>query len=266
MSAVFDLPGGIAIGFRSPQLRDLDVSAKMALARELGMRVIEPQVNQLELQGPDDARAYRAAADTAGIAVPSVGCELPLLAGDPAALDLRSDLALSIAEILGSGQVFTRVLWPEAPLPQAEGWERLEAALAQLLPRFAAAGIDCAIEADPGTFVTSLERMHRVLALAPGTALRPNLDVCNLYAGGSDASAAMRELAPLARSGHIKDRTYVRSGGSELPIGSGDLDWSGLLGLAVAAGGPRSLFIEHCKSPEAVRAAAEHLRGCLQPA
>jgi sugar phosphate isomerase/epimerase len=108
--------------------------------------------------------------------------------------------------------------------------------------------------------VTSLERMRRVLALVPHPALRPNLDVCNLYVGGSDPEAAMRELAPLARSGHIKDGVWVRGGGREVPIGSGELDWTGLLALAAAAGGVRTLFIEHCKSSDAVRAAAATLR------
>ncbi len=256
--------GTIRIGYRSPQLGPaLDADAKMLLATACGMSVIEPQCNQREITNPTQARDYAAAARRHSIAVPSFGCDLPLLTEDLAANQAQLDQALAVAEHLGAGHFFTRVLLPPPEMPQPRAWERLRRHLPPVLDRCRAAGLDCGIEADGGTFITSTERLLHLLTLVDHPALVANFDACNLYLGGSDPLATVETLATRIRNGHIKDGIWHAARHGEVAIGQGELDWHALLGKLRHHDLAVPLFIEHCKSPEQVRAAAEHLRRCL---
>lgn len=255
--------GTIRIGYRSPQLGPaLDAEAKMQLACACGMEVIEPQCNRREITDLTMAEDYAAAARRHGIAVPSFGCDLPLLTADRAGNQAQLDFALAVAERLGAGHFFTRVLLPPPEMVQPAAWDQLCHHLPPLLDRCATAGLHCGIEADGGTFITSAERLLRLISLVDHPALAANFDACNLYLGGSDPLAAIPALAPRICNGHIKDGIWHPARHGEVDIGQGELDWRALLDGLRRHDLAIPLFIEHCTSPEQVRAAARHLREC----
>ncbi|MDA3959492.1 MAG: sugar phosphate isomerase/epimerase [Planctomycetota bacterium] len=247
--------GSIRIGYRSPQLSHTCSTAdKISLAQELGCACIEPQVNRLELTSVAAAAELGAAARAGGISAETFGCDLPLLGSDEQALAQAIDDMAAIAQALGANYVFTRVLVDEL-CPQGDLWQRLARNLPAAVARCTAGGVALSLEADGGTFVTSLERMERALDLADGALA--NFDPCNLYLAGSDPLLAVQRLAPRIRSGHIKDGVY---GQHEVPVGSGELDWAGILDAMVEAGIDATMHVEHCKQPDQVRSAIAHLR------
>ena len=111
----------LSIGYRTPGLsKCLDAAGKMALARELGMSVVEPQIAEREFPDVDAVRAYREAADAAEIAIPSAGCWLPLTHGEARReLDGQISSALQHAAILGVPYVFLCAQHPPEGVPQA---------------------------------------------------------------------------------------------------------------------------------------------------
>ena len=111
------LGASLHIGFRTPGLsKVLSPAEKIALAQELGMRVVEPQHRDVEFPSLEVAREMRRAGDDAGVRIMSMGCELALT-GTPNAPELRAqmDTLLEHAQILGVSYVFSRVM------PQPEG-------------------------------------------------------------------------------------------------------------------------------------------------
>ncbi len=71
--------------------------------------------------------------------------------------------------------------------------------------------------------------IDKLYAAFPGDVLGAELDTCWLYTGGVDPAAYIRKYADRAPIIHLKD--CVKEGGHEgfKPVGSGVLDWDGIL-------------------------------------
>ena len=259
---LIDDTSAIRLGYRTPGLTaHLDAAGKMALAQELGMSVVEPQCNPREITDTQVARDLAHAADAAGIAIDSVGCELPLSArGDDPEFGQRLDFALEVAAILEARWIFTRVLAPDAGVAQDRSWQTVIERARSAAVACAAVGRELLIEADPGTFVHTLERQRRLLEAVGHPALRPNFDPCNLYVGGSDVDEAIATFGDRIASLHTKDGIYRSERRGEVALGTGELDWGRILGALRARGIALNGFVEHCTHPDQVRAAAAHLQ------
>ena len=121
--------------------------------------------------------------------------------------------------------------------------ERLRA----LVDAFAAEGVEVGFETgqeDANTLLAVLAELDRATAGI-------NFDPANMILYGHDADdspvAALRKLLPRVRQVHVKDaRPAARAGswGTEVPVGSGGVDWDGFFDVLVAAPRPLDLMIE----------------------
>ena len=256
----------IPVGYRTPGLSDeLDPRGKMELAVELGMDVVEPQLNPRELADLDYARRLRAAADEHGVAMPSMGCELPLI--DPRPERSLADIvagAVEFAGVLGVNYLFARVMLSERFPGQQEAWGLLAQNGRQTAEALADHGIRLALEADPPCFVHTLERLERALDVINHENCYPNFDPTNLYTVGSDPLAAIARFGTRIVSGHIKDGFFRGPDDhGEAAVGDGEMDYCAVFESMMKAGIAANMFIEHCRSSEQVRLAASHIRTVL---
>ncbi|MDR7487157.1 MAG: sugar phosphate isomerase/epimerase [Armatimonadota bacterium] len=137
--------------------------------------------------------------------------------------------AIEWAGRLGATYVVAHIGWRADPhLPRRAALARAEDALQVLVPRAAAAGVVLAVEnvgwhglevCDQAEF-TAL--VHRLPAGAGAL-----LDVGHARLAGWDVAGALRDLAPRLVALHLHDNHGARD--EHLPIGQGDLDWTGLL-------------------------------------
>jgi sugar phosphate isomerase/epimerase len=126
------------------------------------------------------------------------------------------------------------------------------------------AGITLGLE--PEWFLGSAERVERVIRFVNHPNLRPNFDPTNLYLYGSDPVAAFDRFAPSILSGHIKDGVRRGEKRWEVDVGKGELDYPALFQRILDRGRGINLFIEHCNSSQAVRAAAAHIKKVVDDA
>ena len=132
----------------------------------------------------------------------------------------------------------------------------------RLADRFAEAGIRLALE--PECFLQSVERLRRMLRDVGDDRVFVNFDPTNFYLGGSDPLEIFEDFDRRILSGHIKDAVYRSERRDEVPVGEGELDYDRILSHLLRRGAPMTLFIEHCTTPEQVRAAARHIAAVLE--
>ncbi len=262
----YRLPGGgtVRVGYRTPTLSgSLDAAGKMALAGELGMPVVEPQL--VEREFPDEAavEAYAAAAKGAGIAVETAGA-FPALT-DPAARDRQDaeiEKTIRRVERLGARYVFVCVQEPPEGVSQPDAWPLLVQNVQRWADGLNAAGVSLAIE--PEWFVGSVERMARLVRLVDRPNLCVNYDPTNFYLYGSDPLDALAQFPDRIRSGHIKDGVYRAGSHTETPVGTGELDYAAIFTEVGRRGLSLTMHIEHCTEADQVRAAAAHVRAVMR--
>jgi len=238
----------------------------MRLGNDLGIRMIEPQFSGKELPDLEAAKSLRAAADSAGIQIPSMGCggAVPLsVKQSRAELDGQIDELLRFAETLGLPYIFTPVVQPPAGMPQAEAWEHVAQQGRHLAERLQRAGLGWGVEADGGRFVHTLERVEKMMAVVDHPNLHLNYDPTNLYLGGSDPLLAIERCGDRMVNGHIKDGLYRSDQRGEVTIGEGEVPWRAILSELVRRKIRIRLFVEHCKSEACVRAAAAWVKPLL---
>jgi sugar phosphate isomerase/epimerase len=253
----------IRIGYRSVGLtQELDLDGKMALCQELGMTVLEPQITEREVTGPDVAAALRSAADKAGIEIPSIGKQLPLT--DPAAdaeMAVQTQLTIDCAKAGGIAYVFTMANHPPAGIPQPRTWQLTVDRIRSLADRLGAEGIRLALE--PEWFLQSVERMRRMVRDVNHPNVYVNFDPTNFYIGGSDPLDIFTDFNDRILSGHIKDAVYRSDRKNEIPVGEGEVEYPRIFYHLMKRGRPMTMFIEHCGASTQVRAAAAHVRRVL---
>jgi len=253
----------IRIGYRSPGLTGtLNPTQKMELCHELGMSVIEPQINAREFPTLADATAYKAAADDAGITITSAGILLPY--SEPETEDDgEGDAELDVAEALGIDYVFTLVKHPPEGIPHQTTWDLVVRRLGNFAEKAQRRGIRVALE--PEWFLGSVERVVRMIgAVAHPNFQLINFDATNFFLNGSDPLDTIAAYGDQIVNGHIKDGFYQTNRRTECAIGEGELDWRAIFSAMLETGGDYTMHIEHCGKPEQVRAAAEVLTGFLK--
>lgn len=253
----------IQIGYRTPGMaKEHDEATRVDLAVELGMPVIEPAVSAGELCDVDAAKRLKEAADAKDVAIPSVGCLFEVTT--PGA-DVRKAMeeALPIVQATGAGWVYSRAKKAPPDVPQAEIWEMAVAGMQAGAKFFGDAGIKFAIEADGGNFIHTLERQVKLIKLVNHPNFYPNFDPMNLYISGSDPLEAVEIFGSEIQSMHIKDGIYRGKNIQEMPVGEGELDYPAIFSAIMGKKLSVRMFIEHCKQPDQVRKAAEHIRGVV---
>jgi sugar phosphate isomerase/epimerase len=255
----------IRIGYRTPMLKkELDARGRIALARDLGIEVIETQINaDRDIGSVEEARELKLAADAAGVEIGSTGCNLPLTSGGDAEFTRQLDFVMTIVEALGVRMALCGVPLPPEGAPQAETWALASRRLRQVCERFGAGGRRFGIEPDHGTFLHTAERLARMVALVDHPACLANFDACNLYVGGSDPVAALELLRGRIASGHVKDGVFRTEKRGETPLGQGEVPWVEILRAMARAGLACPMYIEHYTTAASVTAAAAHMRTVL---
>lgn len=258
----YDLPGGavLRVGYRTPGLSDvLDATGKMALAQELGMTVVEPQLADKEFPHDGVADELARAAEAHGVTIPSLGAFPPLTDPGGVAAGLAiMERAIRLARTMGADYIFVLAAEPPAGLSQPETWALMEDNLRRWADLAGAAGIALAME--PEWYVGSVERLGRLLERVGHNNLYANFDPTNLYLAGSDPLEAFDRFGERIRSGHIKDGVYRSDRKGEVPVGEGEVDYAAILRVLVQRGRDMNLFIEHCSAPEQVRQGAAVVR------
>ena len=253
----------LSIGYRSPGLsKDLDPAAKMALCKELGMSVIEPQINPREFPDLESARNYRRAADEADIEIPSAGTFLDhSIPG--ADLDEETKNILEIASILKVPYLFTLVQHPPEGIPHQESWDLTLNNLKNFSKRADDAGFKVALE--PEWFLGSFERVMRMIEEVDHHNFEYiNFDATNFFLNGSSPCEILEKAGDRISHGHIKDGFYRTQQRGEAPVGEGEVPWPEIFETLAGMEGHRYLQIEHCGTAEKVRAAAKAVVSFLE--
>jgi sugar phosphate isomerase/epimerase len=254
----------IEIGYRSPTLTgNLTYKEKMALAQELGMRYIEPQLVEREFPDDDSFREYRETADEYGIGIRTAG-GFPALT-DPAEEDkiptFFADVSAKL-KTLGAGYLFVCARWAPEGIPQSETWDLLVRNMKAALEILSDAGIRLAIE--PEWFIGSAERVVRLLESVDDDALMVNYDPTNLYLNGSDPLPLIDGFGDRICSGHIKDGIYRTERKGEVPVGTGEIEYEEIFDRLLTLQKPVTMFIEHSKTAEEVKGAVKYLRRFIE--
>lgn len=254
----------LSIGYRSPGLSDkLDPKGKMELCKELGMPVIEPQINPREFPDKDIVVQYRDAADDAKITIPSAGTFLAFSDPEVTSLDREMDETIEMAKILGVPYIFTLVQHPPEKVPHQEGWDLSKDRLKDYAQRVQDAGIILALE--PEWFLGSYERVSRMIKEVDHPNFQKiNFDATNFFTNGSSPKEILEVAGNKILNGHIKDGFYRTNQRGEAPVGKGEVPWVQIFDSLSQLDGHRNLFIEHCGKPEQVIAAAHAVTGFLE--
>ncbi len=227
----------------------------------------------------DPARARQALADH-HLVVAEVGCYVNLLHPEDrhwqANID-RVKAALRQAKALGARCVASIAgsLAPDMNTPHPDNWsprawQRLYAALAQILPVAEEVGVFFCLEPFILTPLDSVRALRRVLDDNPSPWLGVLLDPVNLvshdryFHTGDLIDEAFDRLGTKIQCIHAKDTLWVPRAFTlylkEVPPGAGVLDYPRLLRRLAQLGNGAPLCLEHLASDEEYAAAAAHLR------
>lgn len=158
-------------------------------------------------------------------------------------------------------------------LPEEHGAERtkLLARLREIVDRCAEHGVRVAFETGQETATNLREFLHELARPSAGV----NFDPANMILYGmGEPVAALGELAPCVRQIHVKDaRRAARAGewGSEVPVGTGEVDWPRFFALVARERLAVDLLIEREAGTQRVAdivTAREHVarvRAGIQP-
>jgi sugar phosphate isomerase/epimerase len=247
-------------GYRSPGLTLLTPEEKMNLARRLGMRIIEPTITKQEIDSAEDARAYKNAADEAGIRIASTAAVLPHFAGE-AEFRAAVENTMELMRILGVNYCFSVVKNNHQAADEKEAWELLVKRSQWIADQFASSRYMYSIEVDKACFIETLPRTIQYLQDINRSNVCINYDPTNYYLNHEDPIEVFHALQERIVSVHIKDG--VRSKRSEVAVGTGELNYDLIFRTLLRTGKTYNLFIEHCKSEEELIAAAAHIQTVL---
>ncbi|MCD6360352.1 MAG: sugar phosphate isomerase/epimerase [Armatimonadetes bacterium] len=249
------------IGYRSPGLRELDFRGKFELCHRLNLTAIEVHLREFDGESPEDVRGLAEEMDIAITAV-SGGMNLAVPAAFDEAISVTED-NIALCQALGVDFLFTRSMWPEPEVPQAETWEHLVPATRQIAQMCADGGVKLGLEVDHGCFIDTLERAERYMEAVDHENFYYNYDPTNFYLGGSDPLAVLDRHHERILNGHIKDGVYRYQRREETPIGEGEVPYREIFARMDELGLDIAMNIEHCSSVECVAAGAEFVHGVL---
>ncbi len=249
------------IGYRTPGLRDLDFRGKFELCHELGLKSVEVHVREFDSESPEQVREL---AGEMGIAITAMSAATDL------AVPSRFDETITICEEniaacigLGVDVIFTRSMWPEEGVPQAETWNHLVPATRQMSQMCADAGIKLGFETDHGCFIDTLERCERLMEAVDHESFYYNFDPANFYIGGSDPMVVLERYPDRIVNGHIKDGVYQHGRREETAIGEGEVPYREIFAKINELGLDIAMNIEHVSTAQAVTDGAEFALGVL---
>jgi len=249
------------IGYRTPGLRELDFGGKLELARELELTAIEVHLREFDHESPEQVRAL---ADEMGVTITAVsgGMDLCVPANFDEALRTAEE-NLELCNRLGVDVLFTRSMWPEPGVPQADTWAHLIPAMRQITMMAADAGVRLGVETDHGCFIDTLERTERLMDAVDHDNLYYNYDPTNFYLGGSDPLEVLERHHQCIVNGHIKDGVYQRNRREETVIGEGEVPYREIFARLDQLGLDIAMNIEHCSTAECVASGARFVHGVL---
>jgi sugar phosphate isomerase/epimerase len=198
--------------------------------------------------------------------------EPTLVTADPASRRRRIDFlnrAIDIAAMLGSDCVS---FWSGRLRDAADDeavFARLVEALRPVIDHAASRGMKLGFEPEPGMFIDTMDRYHRLLERIDATHFGLTLDIGHLHCQGETPLADHIALhAPRLLNVHIED---MRVGVHEhLMFGEGEIDFPEVIGALTRAGYAGGLHVELSRhshmAPEAARRAFEFLRPLVEAA
>jgi sugar phosphate isomerase/epimerase len=174
--------------------------------------------------------------------------------------------ALRIAPDLGAGVVscWSGTLPPTAS--ETQGWDRVERAMAELLPVAERAGVTLALEPEPGMFLERVGDVRTLLdRLGRPAALGLTIDVGHLVCTEDEAPArVVRDAGTLVVNVQVDD---MRRGVHEhLPLGDGEVDLPDVLAALTDIGYGGLVHVELPRHSHAAPALAEQSLRALRGA
>lgn len=249
----------LKIGFRSPGLKHLSAIEKMNFAVELGMSVIEPQIVPKEINSVKKAREYKKAADDTGIKVKSTGSILAHFGTDDQFYE-SIERTMEYMNALDVKYCFTVIKNEHDAYSSKEAWDLTIERSRMIAEKFEKNNWIYAIEVDKNCFISTLERMKKLISHVDCDNIYINYDPTNYYLNGEDPVKVFKTFKNRIISGHIKDG--IR-GQKEADVGDGELDYYNIFNAMVCEENEYSMFIEHCSSEERIRKSAEFVKGVL---
>ena len=229
-----------------------------------GIQVAVPEGNLLEATD-EELLAFKAHVEASGLEIASSSAG-PKLANPAVSDDSVAKFAriLHAAAVVGHRIVTGEVKnLPEGVSPEV-GWETCIANVRKVCEHAESEGVCFGVEPGPYCLVSTTEDVERLLSEVGSDSLRVNYDGGNLWAGGSDATDAVKRLGPKTVHVHVKD--YSRALGKETALGDGDVDYATVIRELRAVGYDGWLVIERerTEDPEAdLRKAVSRLREIL---
>ena len=260
-----------ADAFRTEE-KAFDHAVKMTKA--LGLKYIEPEVMTgrclLNVYGycnitslEDDPMDMRRMIEKAGLKVACLSAHSNLLDTEYGVDYLRK--AFRFAYILGAPIVNTSEGPKPAWMSDGDAYKLMKFNLDTLLHTAENYGIKLTIEPH-GYYTTKLDYLERILDLNDSKWFGLNFDTGNTFLSGSDPVKMLKRLAGRVVHCHVKDikRGKVIAGHETgtpagVPIGDGDVDIKGCLGLLKKQGYSGCLSIE-VNGTEAVRKSVAYLK------
>ena len=155
------------------------------------------------------------------------------------ALELAADLEVKIVVVGGGHKAFYG--------QESDYWERLIAALRELVAYGDRIGVRLALEAGslPGRLVHDLSRVRKVLSYDGLDTLGVLFDPGHYHVRGDSVIDAYRALSERVVHMHAKDARGNVEDFVFPPLGMGEIDFDGLLGAMAAADYPHYISVEY---------------------
>lgn len=171
--------------------------------------------------------------------------------------------AIEIGAILGSEAVSFWAGVPKPGVDRAQATRWLEDGLAQVVAAARTAGVDVALEPEPGMLIETLDDYDAVQASLPELRLALDTGHC-LVTGERDPAAAVREFGPRIATVSIEDMR--RGEHVHLAFGEGDMDVPAVLDSLEAIDFRRLVCVELSRDSHRadtmIPAALRYLREC----
>jgi sugar phosphate isomerase/epimerase len=167
--------------------------------------------------------------------------------------------AMTLANQVGAPLVTITTGQPAAGQEAAALWGRLREGLEHVVHAADLAGVDVAIEPEPGQFIETSAALKRLLDEVDHPRLGANLDIGHAWCAGDDPVEAVHLLAGRLMHLHLEDIKERRH--FHLIPGLGEIDFAGVRGALREIGYGRAAAVELYTYPdEPDRAAAESYR------
>jgi L-ribulose-5-phosphate 3-epimerase len=216
--------------------------AALALAAKLGLDGVQvslvPKGDSLALLEKDAQKAYLAAMEKTGVAIPSFAIgdlnDIPLKS-DPRAEKWLSE-GIDVAREMKVGLILVPFFGPGDLKDDPAGEKAVIAAFKRLAPKAEKAGVVLAVES-----TLSGEAHRRILDAVGSPAVRIYYDTANSQGAGYDINAEIRNLGSLIREFHAKDNKDL--------YGKGNIDFKAVRDSMAAVGYSAWFVLEGSKFP-----------------